>query len=564
MEDSMKKNLSKSSRMLSLMLICSLLTSNALISYSDPAPKSLYPAKRSDAVLQKNTDKKPVNVIKVDGHSLVSISDFGKAINATYDWNSKTKTITLKKDFLTLKITVGEYEVQSANGDYVDYLPIPAGIYSGKVMVPLRSLAEKMGSIVSIDPKTNKVYVQPTDSVLISDLDSTHIDTTERWAQVSTVQQFLYKEQLAYAFVHQGKLIIKMPNGQLDIKMKYPLLGDVIADPEGHLYVVWGKEGKSPQEETIFISKFSPKGDELKTTGFRGVSVLGTDGNTKTPFYAGNCISALGNGRLMVNYARKMYNAHQSNNVIGVNISDMSPVTFNDIYKIPYTSHSFNQSVIWSNSHEQFIYADHGDAYDRGFIITTHYGEKNIFHFYLEPKSNYDMFIVNETFAQLGNISEVENKLAFVGSSARSISESAKKEKQDLFLQIFDPTKSIDPSIFVGGVSRTGTTSTDIHDKDNSAMGRVSDHGIHWLTDYTSENAIAPQVITYNNMIIILWSTETDSFYMILSKEGNIIKPATSLKKTPLNSYERPILINNAIHWVALKDGKLQRYHIQL
>src|SRR5690606_34356343 len=124
--------------------------------------------------------------------------------------------------------------------------------------------------------------------------------------------------------------------------------------------------------------------------------------NTKIPFDAGNCVSAIGNGYLMVNYARLMYNGHQSNNVIGVDLSDMSPVIYRSVWDIPYTSHSFNQSVIWSKNLADFIYADHGDAYDRGFVMTSSAGEKLIFNFYLESNANYNMWIVNQTFAQLG------------------------------------------------------------------------------------------------------------------------------------------------------------------
>lgn len=119
----------------------------------------------------------------------------------------------------------------------------------------------------------------------------------------------------------------------------------------------------------------------------------------------------------------------------------MSPISFDDPFKIPYTSHSFNQGILWSNHHNQFIYADHGDGYERGFIISDESGEKNIFHFYLEPNSKDNMYVVNKTFAQQGNISEIGEHLIFVGSSAKSINESAKKERQNLFFQLFDPKK---------------------------------------------------------------------------------------------------------------------------
>ena len=70
------------------------------------------------------------------------------------------------------------------------------------------------------------------------------------------------------------------------------------------------------------------------------------------------------------------------------------------------------------------------------------YPTLNIFHFYLEPNANYDMCIVNKTFAQLGGLAETSKGVVLAGASAKSISEKAKTEKQNLFIQIFDPLAS--------------------------------------------------------------------------------------------------------------------------
>jgi len=305
--------------------------------------------------------------------------------------------------------------------------------------------------------------------------------------------------------------------------------------------------------------------------------IFGSSGNdsfcTKTPFDAGKCDSAIHDGVLMVNYARGMYNGHQSSNVIAVNTEDMSPYQLDSI---PYCSHSFNQSVIYSEKAKDFVFANHGDAYDRGFIVeklhkivyysfdehkfVPTYPEFNIFHFYLEPNANYNMYVVNETFAQLGGLAETSKGVVLVGASAKSIGEEAKTEKQNLFIQIFDPVSfELSPSMFVGGTTRSGKTSMDIYDNGNSPLTEVTDYGVIWLTDHTDRDVIAPQVVVGDDRIIILWTENHDykseSFYMVLASDGKVITPATSLGRLKLNSYEMPIYHNGSVYWACAYNG---------
>lgn len=351
--------------------------------------------------------------------------------------------------------------------------------------------------------------------------------------------------------------------------MKYPLLGDVIADDDGNFYVVWGKNGTAYTEHTVFISKYSPNGEHIKTTGFAGESPMGESGNTMTPFAYGNCVSVIADGVLMVNYARTMYNGHQSSNVVAVHIADMSPYQFDKLFyvKVPYVSHSFNQSVIYSEKARDFIFANHGDAYGRGFIIEKlrqEHSEINIFHFYLPPNANYDMWIVNKTFAQLGGLVETSRGVALVGASAKSIGEAAETEKQNLFVQIFDPLyTSLSPSMFVGGTERSGATSFDIYDYQNSPLTEVTDYGVIWLTDHTDKHVIAPQVAVADDRIVILWSEDgqegSESYYMVLSAAGEVLTPATSLGRLKLNSYEMPVVHDGRIYWAyATHNGKIR------
>ena len=407
--------------------------------------------------------------------------------------------------------------------------------------------------------------VTASNAFKLPELTGTQAKQVSRWANVSSVQQFLYKnEGIAYAYVYNGKLNVHLPHQFLKLKMEYPLLGDVISDEEGNIYIVWGKEGNTSSDQTIFISKYSPKGTLLKTTGFKGESVMGESGNTKLPFDAGNCVATIGKDCLMVNYARTMYSGHQSNNVIGVNLKDMSPVSFEDMWEIPYTSHSFAQSILWREKYNDFVYIDQGDAYDRGFVLKSGENEQIIFHFYLQPNANYDMFVVNETFAQLGNIVEVEDGIAIAAASAKTIGEAAKKEKQNLFLQIYDPSKKALSSAFLGGVQRSGKTATDINDHQNAPLTSVTDYGVIWLTNYTDQDVIAPQIVKVDDQLVILWSSQKDTYYMVVSQKGQIKVPATSLKGIPLNSFEKPIVFDHGVYWIGVANGNLQTYRLSL
>lgn len=503
--------------------------------------------------------------IVVEGRTLVPIRDACEQINAKVLWYNSNQMVSVEKGDVKLTLKVGSNEMYVNDGSII-YLDVAPAIYNGKTLLPIRAIFEELGYSVDWVDSDKTIIIEELGTVKVPGLKNTHVSNIRNWAFVSSVQQFDYMgEGLAYAYINGSNLEIKLPNNQLSIGVKYPSLGDVISDNEGNIYIVWGKKGKVNTDQTIFISKYSPEGIHIKTTGFIGESRAEDSGNTKEPFYAGNCNSAINGDYLMVNYARLTYKGHQSNNAIGVKISDMSPVVWSDIWDIPYTSHSFNQSVIWSELANEFVYADHGDAYGRGFVIKTKTHENILFHFYLEANANYDMSIINKTFAQLGNIAETSKGIVLVGSSAKSISESAKKEKQNLFVQIFDPSfQKVSASMFLGGETRKGETSTNINDDNNSPLKKVEDYGVHWLTNYSDTDAIAPQLIEVDDKLVILWSTNNDTFYMILSASGDILTPATSIGGIPLNSYERPVYHKGAIYWVSVINERLKMRSIDI
>lgn len=506
------------------------------------------------------------------GRTLVPIRAVCEKIGATIKWDVSTRTTTVSKGDKTLSLQIDNQLMQVSGGAPV-HLDVPPQIINGRTLLPIRAVVENLGYELIWNAANQTLSIEQKGAIIVDKLENTQAYGIGNWAEISSVHQFSYKaEGIAYAYVDKNQLKITTPNKMVTLEMKYPILGDIISDEDGNFYVIWGKENDTQDAtiETIFISKYSPEGQELKTTGFVGKSTPWRDADsakTKIPFAHGNSVSVISDGILVNYHSKKRYDGHQSDNVIAVKISDMSA------YSLPndtFSGHSFNQSLIYSKKTSGILFASHGDAYARGFRVNNSSGKYGadsevLFHFYLEANSNYDMYIVNKTFAQLGGLAETSKGVALVGASAKSISEKAKCEKQNLFVQIFDPQVGpVTESKFIGGEVRSGALSTDINDNDNSPLKNVTDYGVQWLTNYNDTDVIAPQVVSANDRIVILWSTDEDTFYMVLSENGTIITPATSLGGLPLNSFERPVYYDGAVYWVAAKNGRLKIMSVKL
>ncbi len=480
----------------------------------------------------------------INGRILVPVRAIGEGSGANVTWDSTTKTVIIDSSNLMMTdLETGiSYDVNNAKQRVDTY-------FNNKDTVI-----------------TNNNNVQDNMSEANVQLGNTHMSYIKNSAEISSVQQFLYKNDgLAYGYLENNNLVINTPSKTLSIPAKYPKLGDIISDDDGNFYIVWGKDVETPSEESIFISKYTESGKHVKTTGFTGTRGGNSESNTKSVFIAGSCDSSIANDLMMVTYARTMHNGHQSNHVVGVNISDMSAYKWDSLMKIPYNSHSFNQSVVWSNKINGFVYADQGDAYGRGFKITTDNWKNIIFDFYLQTNANYDMSIVNKTYAQMAGLVELDNNnIALVGASVKSISDNANNEKQNLFIQIFDPSQSkVNSSMFVGGITRSGYTSTNINDNKNTPLTPVTNYGVHWLTDYTNTDVIAPHVVYCDDRIAILWSTTDKSYYMVVSNTGEIITNSTEID-VKLNSYESPVYYDGYIYWVSVANNKLSMNSISI
>ncbi|MCI7060728.1 MAG: Ig-like domain-containing protein [Lachnospiraceae bacterium] len=395
-----------------------------------------------------------------------------------------------------------------------------------------------------------------------------------KWSEVAPVQQFLYKnEGMAYAYLQNKKLYIITPEREFAIASKYPLLGDVISDEAGNFYVIRGRKNATNDATvpTTFITKYDPDGKEIKTTGFVGRCIPWGDADkakTKIPFSDGNCVSEIHDGILVCYHAKERYDGHQSDQVIAVDTATMKEYT---LPNNAYSGHSFDQAVIYSDQAKDFVFASLGDCYSRGFRVNRpdgKYGDDDgiIFHSYLKANAGYNMEIVNETFAQFAGLGETSAGLVLAGASVKALNADAAKQKQNLFLQIFNPSfEKITKDIFVNGVDRKGNTALSMYD---DKLTPITDHGVIWLTDHTDRDVVAPKMITADDKIIVMWSELRENtmkaYYMVLSESGVVIKPRTYIGKNCLNSYEKPVYFDQKIFWAYSKDRKIRVKQLSL
>lgn len=407
----------------------------------------------------------------------------------------------------------------------------------------------------------------------------------KNWEGVSSVSQFL-DENGNYCFASDSSksvTIVKTKNGKplkkrITLKKQKPLFGGVACDSSGNYYLVGGKANKSSDhtKSTIFISKYDSKGTHIKTIGDNGSSSLGDwysqDFYTQTPFDAGNCDIAVNGDYLAVHYARHMYSGHQSNSAFVINMKTMKKVKLNDIY----SSHSFAQRTLpYGNG---FIFASEGDCYSRAFTVSVvadpvsgENTNSDIFHFWVKKNAlnNWDMQALNNNFAHMGGLVKAEeNTAALVGTSAKSLSSKAASEKEQLFIQIFDPSKDLSqPSAYVTSEKRSGYSGANGDEK-------VTDYGVKWLTGYSGKYTIThPQAAAdENGNIAILYELEKSEkyqgvYYMVLDSEGKIIKKKTRYSATArLNPCEMPVCSGGTVYWTGnkTKGNKMYVYSLKI
>lgn len=391
----------------------------------------------------------------------------------------------------------------------------------------------------------------------------------KNWDGISNVAQFA-DEKGNYCFAYDaGKYVyvVKTKNGKVDkkqikLKKKYSLFGGIACDSNGYYYLVTGGNSNHPDPgvNKIFISKYNKNGKLLKTAGDNGSCNLpwyyGSEYWTKRPFWAGSCDVAVNGKYVTVHYSRELYSEHQSSSVFMVNTKNMKGV----FLEIGYQGHSFAQRVIPYK--KGFLYAGEGDCYDRAFTITITDPskktsiDKNIFHFWVKQGTldAYDMYTLNNNFAHMGGLAQVDStRVAFVGTSVKALSSKALNQNEQLFIQIFNPSKDLSKkSAYITKGTRSGYSGP-------NGMDKVKNYGVKWLTNFDKSTTIShPQVVSNGKgTIIILFEKYVNGvykgvYYMKLNKNGAIKKKITCLSSTAyLNPCRMPVYSKGKVYWTA-------------
>ena len=409
------------------------------------------------------------------------------------------------------------------------------------------------------------------------------------WDGVSNAAQFKGADgELWYAVDGETAVTVyrtkngRPVSGSVTLKKPHPLFGTVLSDEDGSLYLITGEKNETTDTsvETVFISKFDRNGRLIKTVGDNGGSSLayyyGPSFFTRTPFNAGNCDAAIFGDTLTVFYARSMYSGHQSCSVLTVDTNELSKVNVGAFYE----SHSFAQRVVPTK--EGFVYVSEGDCYDRAFAVysvkltngeATYRQTANVFDFWVEDGAldAYNMHVVNNNFAHMGGLAALPNgRVAFAATSVPSLNSDAEREKEQIFIQIFDPYTPLDaPSAFVTKGERSGLAG-------NNGRTNVTNYGVKWLTSYAYDEEVdnVQIVSTDQGEIVVLYELRdyygyNGVWYIVLDENGIVTRPAALFSADArLNPCETPVYANGAVYWVGNEYGdnedKLMIYRLPL
>lgn len=207
-----------------------------------------------------------------------------------------------------------------------------------------------------------------------------------------------------------------------------------------------------------------------------------------------------------------------------------------------------------------------GDCYDKSFktycvefqdpsvsdYSLTYSNEQSVFDFWVKDGAldSYNMFVVNNNFSHMGGIAYLSNgNIAFVAQSVKSLSEKAVNEKEEIFIQIFDPQAYPIAKAYVAKGERSGLAS-------NNGRDKVTNYGVKWLTSYGSSYSVSnvQAVATDKDQIVVLYELMKQNeyagvYYIVLDAEGKVLKDAMPFsKEARLNPCGMSVYVNGQWH----------------
>lgn len=92
-----------------------------------------------------------------EGRTLVPVSAVVKALDATVTWDAATRTVTITKDNITIKIVINSKDIL-VNG-VKQQLEVPAQIHMNRTVLPIRAIMEAFSKKVVWDDPSNTIVI---------------------------------------------------------------------------------------------------------------------------------------------------------------------------------------------------------------------------------------------------------------------------------------------------------------------------------------------------------------------------------------------------------------------
>lgn len=351
-----------------------------------------------------------------------------------------------------------------------------------------------------------------------------------QWSK--TIKSYLFEGEkgcLTRAEFIDGKLLyetygmdgILKDSGSIEDEL--PLVGGFYVSGEFR-FVVYGQlnDKKSDSVEVMRIVKYDKDWNRISACSLYG-------GNTLEPFAGGSLRFAEHGDVLYIRTSHQMYNGHQSNLQVTVDMSDMK---ITDTYSVManidaggYVSHSFNQFLRMDG--EDLITLEHGDSSPRAAVLIKYPNIKDIT--YAGASVEYYNAIEfpglagnNYTGASLGGLEVSEHYYIFAGNNENQNNSSVR-------------------NIFVN-----------ITEKD---FLRNKDTRMIYLTDFKEDSSVivsTPQLVKVNEKtFLVLWNetnaSGTTVHSQMIDEEGNRITQEQSFHGSLSDCC--PIVQNGQVVW---------------
>ncbi len=307
------------------------------------------------------------------------------------------------------------------------------------------------------------------------------------------------------------------------IKMELPKFGGFYAGKD-YYFLAFGERNpnKDDTQEILRIIKYDKNWNRIDATRLFGA-------NTLDPFKNGSLRMVECDDILYVRTCHQMYNTHQANISLTIQISTMEvQQQLTGVYNLGwngYVSHSFNQYILIDDDNN-LLTVDHGDAYPRS-VVMVKYNKK-----------------ANQGNAFGGN--QAVSVLPMGGSGAHTgVSVGAFEASDTAYLTAGNSVDQKANPYSTGTIRNIFVTSTQ---KDNFSVAGTTEHWItnHKYIEYTDANGnpqkVAEAVVTTphlvklnGNELMLLWS-ETVSVI-----ENNKPVKSTVQKSILLNGNGEPI-----------------------